>query len=162
MGWFTRPSFTAVLHKYELIRTYVQQIVHAAQRMQSERTRIKPPDAAVRLTEQFMQLVESQFPIQAPAQPLQLRTAQAFADGLNVHVNYLNRVVRQVTGRTTTTYLNGRIAQEAKALLRHTDWSVAAITNSLGFARSTNFTHFFRQQTGLSPRDFRQQNRSLN
>ena len=39
---------------------------------------------------------------------------------LNVHVNYLNRAVKEVTGKSTTTHITERIVSEAKALLQHT------------------------------------------
>ena len=143
-------------HKYELLRTYVQQLVHEALRLHADRP-LQYSSATSRLLTQFIALLEAQFPISSPAQPVRMKTAQDFAGPLRVHVNYLNRVVQQLTGRTTRTFLAQRIGQEAKALLLHTEWSVAQIGACLGFGDATNFSHFFRQQTGVSPRAFRQQ-----
>lgn len=64
---------------------------------------------------------------------LELKTAQGFAEKLLVHVNHLNRSVKQVTGKSTTTLISERIITEAKALLQHSDWNVLQIAYSLGF-----------------------------
>ena len=70
-----------------------------------------------RLTSVFLELLERQFPIESADNPLQLKTAQDYANNLNVHVNYLNRAVKEVTGKPTTTHITERIISEAKALL---------------------------------------------
>ncbi len=80
-----------------------------------------------------------------------LRSARDVARQLAVHVNYLNRCVRATTGKTTSAHLAERLAGEARALLRHTDWNVAEIGHSLGFDEPTHFNHFFKKQTGLAP-----------
>lgn len=144
-------------HKYDLLRTYVQLILHEAQRLQPDLQHGTDPSAPHRLAAQFVQALEQQFPVVAPDRPLSLCTAEALAGHLGVHVNYLNRVLRQVTGRTTSAHLAERITQEAKALLRYTDWSIADIADSLSFADPTYFAHFFRKHAGASPKNFRQQ-----
>lgn len=143
-------------HKYDLLRTYVQLVLHEAQRLRPEHQHPAEPRAASRLAAQFVAALEQQFPVASPAQPLPLHTAEAFAARLGVHVNYLNRALRQATGRTTSALLAERVAQEAKALLRHTDWSIADIADSLSFADPTYFAHFFRKHLGTSPKAFRQ------
>ncbi len=144
-------------HKYDLLRTYVQLILHEAQRRRPDLQHPTEASAARRLAAQFVQVLEQQFPITSPGRPLPLHTAEALAGHLGVHVNYLSRVLRQVTGRPTSAHLAERVAQEAKALLRHTDWSIADIADSLSFADPTYFAHFFRKHAGTSPKAFRQQ-----
>ena len=39
---------------------------------------------------------------------------------------YLNRAVKEVTGKLTTTHVTERIIGEAKALLQHTNWNICA------------------------------------
>ena len=48
-----------------------------------------------------------------------------------------------------------RVAKEAKALLRHTDWNIADIAYSLGFEYPAYFNNFFKKQTTLNPKAFR-------
>lgn len=143
-------------HKYDLLRTHVQLVVHTALRLVADPAQALCPGPANRLTTQFLHLLEQQFPVSSPTQPLPLRTAQAFAEQLGIHINHLNRAVRDITGKTTSTHLAERIAHEAQSLLRHTDWAIADIANSLGFAEAGYFNRFFRKQIGVSPSEFRQ------
>ena len=99
--------------------------------------------------------MERQFPLETPRQHLRLRTATDYAGHLAVHVNHLNRVLKETTGHTTTALIGGRVAQEAKLLLKHTSWTVSEIADGLGFADVAHFCNFFKRQTGLVPGDFR-------
>ena len=74
---------------------------------------------------------------------------------LNVHVNYLNRAVKEVTGKSTTTHITERIVSEAKALLQHTAWNIADIAYALGFEYATYFNNFFKRLTGTNPKSLR-------
>jgi AraC family transcriptional regulator, transcriptional activator of pobA len=86
---------------------------------------------------------------------LQLRTAKDYADRLAIHVNHLNKALKENTGKTTTHLISGRIVQEAKILLRHTDWNVSEIAYALGFEEVAHFSNFFKKQTTLAPLAFR-------
>ncbi len=102
-----------------------------------------------------MELLDRQFPIDSPQTPLKLTSANDFALHLNVHVNHLNSAVRKITGKTTTAHITDKITQEAKALLLHTDWSVADVAFSLGFEYTTYFNNFFKKQTSRTPLSIR-------
>ena len=58
-------------------------------------------------------------------------------------------------GKTTTDVISTRIIQEAKILLKQTDWNVSEIAYCLGFEEVAHFSNFFRKQTTLSPLAFR-------
>ena len=78
-----------------------------------------------------------------------------YFSNLNLHVNYLNRAVKETTGKSTTTHISERIASEAKAMLLHTDWNVADIAYALGFEYPTYFNNFFKRVTGTNPMSLR-------
>jgi len=141
--------------KDELIRNYISLIIHESLKMEPSENYEQNKNASSRLTSVFLELLERQFPIETTANPLQLRTAQQYAQHLNVHINYLNRAVKEVTGRSTTTHITERILTEAKALLQHTDWSISEIAYSLGFDYPTYFNNFFKKVTGTNPTAFR-------
>src|SRR5690606_21198546 len=107
------------------------------------------------LAQRFTDLLEQQFPVESTQYQLQLRTARDFAAALHVHPNHLNATVKKVTGRTVSEHIKQRILLEAKLLLLHTDWQIAAVAWCLGFDEPGNFTHFFRSQTGQAPHVFR-------
>lgn len=142
-------------YKDELIRNYIQLIVHEAMKLQPSQSMDQSNNAAARLTRVFMELLERQFPIESSEQPLKLTSAQDYAQGLSVHVNSLNRAVKSVTGKSTTTIITDRIATEAKALLQHTNWNISEIAFALGFDYPTYFNNFFKKNTGNTPKSFR-------
>jgi AraC family transcriptional activator of pobA len=145
------------IHKHDLLRSYIQLIVHEALKVQPADTYFKENNAAVRLTSLFIELLERQFPIGSTDHVLELRTAHDFANKLSVHVNHLNHAVKEVTGRTTSEHILKRIATEAAALLRHTEWNVAQIAYCLGFEYPANFNIFFKRQMQCTPRSFRKE-----
>ena len=146
---------TEYQYRDDLIRNYINLIIHEALKMQPSETVVKHKDASSRIAIDFLELLENQFPIETPEQPLQLKTAQGFADKLAVHVNHLNRSVKQVTGKSTSTHVAERIVTEAKALLQYTDWTVSQIAFALGYDYPTYFNNFFKKMTGTSPTTFR-------
>ena len=143
------------LYKDELIRNYISLIIHESLKMEPSENYEQNKNASSRLTSVFLELLERQFPIETTANPLQLKTAQHYAQHLNVHINYLNRAVKEVTGKSTTAHITERIITEAKALLLHTDWSISEIAYALGFEYPTYFNNFFKKQTGTNPKSFR-------
>ena len=142
-------------HKYDLLRNYVNLIIHEAMKMQPAESYFKHANAPSRITSLFVELLERQFPIDSPEHALKLKSANDFASSLSVHVNHLNRSVKEITGKTTTTHISDRIIKEAKALLLHTDWNISEIAYSLGFEYPSYFNNFFRKQTNLSPGAFK-------
>jgi AraC family transcriptional activator of pobA len=143
------------VYKDELIRNYINLIIHEALKLQPSDNYDEKKNASARITSVFLELLERQFPIENAENPLQLRSAQDYSQNLNVHVNYLNRAVKEVTGKPTTAHITERIITEAKALLQHTDWNIAEIAYALGFDYPSYFNNFFKKLTGTNPKSFR-------
>ena len=139
------------VNKYDLLRNYLRIIMHEALKMEPITTFETNSGAAARITSQFLELLERQFPIDSPGQFLKLKTAHDYAHSLSVHTNHLNRSVKEITGKTTTQHIAERILKESRALLKHTDWNIAQIANSLGFEEPAYFANFFKKLTGNSP-----------
>ncbi|HEY8927665.1 MAG TPA: helix-turn-helix transcriptional regulator [Mucilaginibacter sp.] len=142
-------------YKYDLLRNYVTELIHYALKMEPTETIYKHPDANSRITAVFTELLERQFPIESPSQRFTLRSAKDFAEHLSVHVNHLNRAIRQTTGKTTTDHIFERLTSEAIALLRHTNWNIAEISYCLGFEEPAHFNNFFKKQTTKTPSVYR-------
>ena len=145
---------SAYVYKYDLLRAYLVALIHRGQQLQPTAVLVPPHGAAARLADRFADLLERQFPV-GTQQPLVLHTATEYATELSVHVNHLNRVLKEITGHTTTALVGARVAQEAKLLLKHTQWSVSEIAYSLGFANVGHFCTFFKRQTTMTPGNFR-------
>ncbi len=142
--------------KYDLLRNYVIELIHYGQKLKPIASSKNSINAATRISTLFIELIERQFPIESQTQVLQLRTAKDYADTLQVHVNHLNKTLKEFTGKTTTEIISSRIIQEAKMLLRQTNWNISEIAYSLGFEEVAHFSNFFKKQTETSPLTYRE------
>lgn len=141
--------------KYDLLRNYVLELIHYGQKLQPASALHSSQDASTRIISLFIELLERQFPIESPSQRLNLRSAKEYAERLAIHVNHLNKVLKENMGKTTTEIISSRMLQEAKILLKQTDWNVSQIAYCLGFEEVAHFSNFFKKQTSLAPLSFR-------
>ncbi len=142
-------------YKYDLLRNYLMELIHYGQKLQPISPIENSKTAAARTTALFIELLERQFPIENTSQVLPLKTPSDYANTLGVHVNHLNRVLKEITGKTTGEIIGSRIYQEAKILLRQTQWNVSEIAFTLGFEEVAHFSNFFKKRSNLSPQMFR-------
>lgn len=146
---------TDYAQKESLIFSYVQILIHEACKLRPvDQTVSQPGHAAARITALFMELLDRQFPVD-PAEGLQLKKAADYADSLSIHVNHLNRAIKEVTGLTTTHWITTRLIKEAQHLLLHTDLNISEIGYTLGFEYPSYFNQFFRKMTDRTPASYR-------
>lgn len=79
-----------------------------------------------------------------------------YASALNVTTDYLNRVSKLYSGKTTKEHIQSRITVEAKRMLYFTDFSAKQIAFELGFEDASNFSSFFKKCVGVSPSQYRE------
>ncbi len=143
-------------YKYDLLKTLVIQLIHKA-------IKLKPAEASMysnttandRISSLFTELLERQFPIESPVQKMKLRTPVEFASNLAIHTNHLNRALKSTLGKTTSQTIADRIWQEARILLKHTDWQVSQVGYCLGFEEASHFISFFKKREQVTPKTFR-------
>jgi AraC family transcriptional regulator, transcriptional activator of pobA len=143
-------------YKNELLLNYVNLLIHEALKKMPADSFFTPADANSRIAMFFTELLERQFPVDQHMRPLMLKTAQDYANRLSIHVNHLNRSVKKITGKTTSEHIADRVIAEAKTLLEHSGWNISEISYSLGFEDPSYFARFFKNQTGISPKGFKQ------
>jgi hypothetical protein len=91
------------IHKYDVLRNLVSEVLHFAMKLQPTSSLINQPiNASQRITNLFFELLERQFPVEENHPRMALRTPSDFAKQLNVHVNHLNRAVKESTEKTTS------------------------------------------------------------
>ncbi len=142
-------------YKYDVLRNLVFDLLHFAMKLPAAKFEKQPMNAAQRISTLFLELLERQFPIDDNHQTLNVRSASGFAKQLNIHVNHLNRAIKETTGKTTSRIIAERILREAKILLKHSAWNVSEIAYALGFTEVTHFNNFFKKHVGISPLKFR-------
>lgn len=103
---------------------------------------------------QFQKLVELRF--------AEWSQVDEYARTLGCSVKSLTRASMAAVGVSAKAYISTRINLEAKRLLAHTDLPIASIAEMLGFDEATNFSKFFKRETGCSPGAFQRQQRIEN
>ncbi|CAM3736481.1 helix-turn-helix domain-containing protein [Aquirufa aurantiipilula] len=144
------------IHKYDVLRNLTFEAIHSALKLQpANASKHSPVNANQRISMLFLELLERQFPIEETHPVIQLKNASDFANQLSVHVNHLNRAIKETTQKTTSQIIAERIVQEAKVMLKFSDWNISEIAFALGFNEVSYFNNFFKKNTSLSPLKFR-------
>ncbi|WP_334127087.1 helix-turn-helix domain-containing protein [Empedobacter brevis] len=142
--------------RYHSIRNHLSAVFHYILEQKVDEIHSDELPSNMRLYKKFDELLNTQFPLDSPAHPLLLKTPADFSHQLNVHVNHLNSSVKSVTNQTTTQIIKQKIIEEAKSLLRYTDWDIAEVGYTLGFEEPAHFNNFFKKHTQTSPLKFKQ------
>jgi AraC family transcriptional activator of pobA len=143
-------------YRYEVIKTFVMQLIHQAMKLTPIKAQVfSVSKSSERITRFFFDLLERQFPIESPADKLKAKTPSEFASFLSVHVNHLNRSLKLAVGQTTSQIIAGRVLQEARMLLKRTNWAINEIGYCLGFEEPSHFIAFFKRYQKTTPRNYR-------
>ena len=104
-----------------------------------------------RLAYKFKELIREHFRYE--------KSVQFYAAKLTVTSGYLNEVLNNITGQSTTYWILEEIVLEAKRLLIVSDLTVKEIGYALGYENHTYFNRMFHKRTGMTPLQFRIENR---
>lgn len=99
--------------------------------------------------EKFRGLVDKHFRRRLPI--------DAYAGELGVTAGQLSRLCRDVLGVSALDVVNARVVHEAQRELVYGGTSIKQIAAALGFSDEAYFGRFFRKQTGVGPKKFREQ-----
>lgn len=100
---------------------------------------------------QFVQLLE--------ANHTSRRYVRWYANEMAITPKYLTYICNQVAGKTPTDIINAIAIRETKQILLYTNDTIKEIAYAMNYASASSFCKYFRQQTGVSPQAYRQQNR---
>lgn len=78
-----------------------------------------------------------------------------YAGTLYVTAGYLNKVVKQVTGKNVKILIIEALISEAKILLEDSHFTIAEIADEMTFRSVTIFSIFFKKHTSFSPSEYR-------
>lgn len=86
------------------------------------------------------------------------RGLQFYADQLFITPKYLTQTVKETLGKTAGDVIDEMVVTEAKVLLHTTSQTIAQIAEHLYFSDQFFFSKFFKNQTGITPSDYRKAN----
>lgn len=78
-----------------------------------------------------------------------------YADELAVTADYLNKTVKNLTGKSAKEHIQRKLVIEAKRSLLFSNVSSKELAYELGFEESAHFNNFFKKITGQTPSEFR-------
>jgi AraC family transcriptional activator of pobA len=84
------------------------------------------------------------------------RSVAFYAEKLSISPNYLNILCKKHFHSSATSLIHNRVSLEAKRLLLTSKSSIKEIAYELGFYDLAYFSKFFKGQTGIGPREFRE------
>ena len=105
----------------------------------------------------FNKIVREYYNSEKPLQAGVLSVKEC-AKRLNLSVNYLGDLLKSETGRSAKDHINDFVIEKAKNKLLGTNKSISEIAYGLGFQYPQSFTRLFKNQTGISPNEYRRLN----
>jgi AraC family transcriptional activator of pobA len=103
----------------------------------------------IELAEKFKCLMDKNF--------ITLKKVSDYARLLSVTPNYLNEIVKKITGYPASYHIRQRIILEAKRQAAYSDVCMKEVAWKLGFSDIAHFSKFFKNSTGINFSDFKRE-----
>lgn len=84
------------------------------------------------------------------------RKISFYAERLNITSGYLSTLVRNITGKTASDWIENFVLLEAKIMLKSTNLTIQQISQELNFPSQTFFGKYFKRLSGISPKEYRE------
>ena len=78
------------------------------------------------------------------------------AGELNLSSHYFGDLIKKETGKTALEYIQLKLIDLAKEKIHNPLLSISEIAYGLGFKYPQHFTRLFKQQVGVSPKEYRE------
>jgi AraC family transcriptional regulator, transcriptional activator of pobA len=133
----------------QVIQLYINLILIAANRSYQRQQLAKKvdPKKDSTIVTRYKKLVGQHF--------ITKRNVRDYASIIAVTANHLSKIVKEQTGKTASSFIDDMLLMEAKALLRHTELTIAEIAYQLDFGDPSHFNKFFKRGTQLTPLNYR-------
>lgn len=135
----------------EMLRTLLKRLIINVTRIAKQQT-----DSYARFTDEKMDILRK-FNLLLEIHFRDQHEVQFYANALNRSPKTLANLFAIFNHPSPSRLIQRRIIQEAQRYLHYTDKSAKEIAYTLGFVSPAHFSRFFRQQTGSSISEFRQQ-----
>ena len=135
---------------YEVVGCIFAALLHFVNNLQDKKMNQHPQNAthSHELFSQFIRLV-NQYSHEE-------RQLSFYANKLCLSQRYIGTIIKQESGKTAKEWIDKAVITDAQVLLKHTDKTIAEISNELNFANPSFFCKYFRRLMGLSPQEYRE------
>jgi AraC-like DNA-binding protein len=141
------------LYRAEILRRYFKIFLIYVSRQVDEPQPVAKHSRNIDLLQSFVSLLEQNFRSQ--------KMVADYADQLAVTPNYLNEVIKKITGYPAGYHIRQRVALEAKRKAAYADVGMKEVAYDLGFFDLAHFSKFFKNTTGMSFSDFKRNRISI-
>lgn len=82
-------------------------------------------------------------------------TVSFYAEKLFITPQYLSLILKDLSGKSTNSWIDETLIMEAKTMLKAPDATVQQVSDALCFSDQSTFGKFFKKHTGISPSKYR-------
>lgn len=83
------------------------------------------------------------------------RSISFYADKLRLSSKHLSKIVKEISGKSASEWIDNYVILEAKVLLKTSYKTIQQITYELNFPNQSFFGKYFKQHTGISPSKYK-------
>lgn len=132
-----------------VVKKYCQIIVFQAWNvfLRSQMSVITTQSRKQEIFDMFIRAVEKNF--------IKERRIQFYADYLHLSAKYLSSVIKEVSNKFASDWVDEYVLLEAKALLKQPNITILQISDRLNFPNQSFFGRYFKHHTGYSPKEYR-------
>ena len=140
----TPSNLSAIISDNTLFRNYLNQVLDFLKRTVIDESMRQYRD----LIEQAILYIKQNF-----SDPE--LTLGDVASHTNLSSSHFSTVFSQSVGKTFVEYLTEQRLNEAKLLLKETDWKLSSIALEIGYNDPNYFSYIFKRKEGVSPKEYR-------
>jgi AraC family transcriptional activator of pobA len=134
-------------NRIELLKRYFKIFLIYLTRTVDENLQSTEQSRETELVKNFMELLDKNFK--------EKKMVAEYAAQLLMTPNYLNRIVKKITGFSAGHHIRQRIVLEAKRMGHYSDAGMKQIAYDLGFLDSAHFSRFFKTFGGTNFSEFK-------
>lgn len=143
------PEFAPERFQEEFSLFFISFLQHLRKMWEKEKKQFERKQRELHHAERMMRWIETHY-----AENFQL---ERLAEDLHLSKYYASHLFKDATGSTLTEYITARRIRQACLLLNTTAMTIKEIAFQTGFSNSAYFTKTFRENVGVTPKEYRRQ-----
>lgn len=100
-------------------------------------------------------IIFNNFVVQLYGEMQKNRSLEYYANQQSITTGHLSKVIKRVSGRTASSWINDSITLNIKGLLQDKQLPINEIADILNFPNASFLSQYFKKHTGQSPKEYR-------